>query len=67
MFTIGAFFGVALIAWLVKRNNDRDAYDSSRDDGMWLLLLHVRQDLRLIAFLLGGVIIMLGIIADRLP
>jgi hypothetical protein len=31
----------------------------------WLLLLHVREDLKLVAFLLGGIMILLGIIADQ--
>jgi hypothetical protein len=31
----------------------------------WLLLLHVREDLKLVAFLLCGIMILLGIIADQ--
>jgi hypothetical protein len=42
---------------------DRHLYD---EEGTWLLVLHVRQDLKLITFLLGGVIVMLGVIADRM-
>jgi hypothetical protein len=30
------------------------------------LALHIRQDLRLVAYSLGGVIVMLGVVADRL-
>jgi hypothetical protein len=37
-----------------------------RDDRIWHLVLHIRQDLKLIAFALGGVMVMLGIIADRI-
>jgi hypothetical protein len=39
------------------------ALDSER---IWLLVLHIRQDLKTVAFLLGGVMVLLGIIADRI-
>jgi hypothetical protein len=29
-------------------------------------MLHARQDLKLIVFLLGGIIVMLGVVADRI-
>ena len=41
-----------------------NAYE--RDDRIWHLVLHIRQNLKLIAFALGGVMIMLGVIADRI-
>ena len=31
-----------------------------------LLLLHVRQDLKLVVFLLAGILVMLGVVADVL-
>lgn len=34
------------------------------DDEVKTLILHARQDLKFIAFLLGGVVVMLGIVAD---
>ncbi len=66
MFTAGAFLGVAVIVWLAGRanNQDRPDYDRAAPDN-YLLILHVRQDLKLISFLLFGVIVMLGVIADR--
>ena len=70
MFTGGAFALVILIAWFTGRRNeeDRPGYDRARDrgDDLWQLTLHIRQDLKLVAFLLGGVIIMLGVVADRI-
>jgi hypothetical protein len=65
MFTFGAILLTTLLVWYAHRMNERDRsmYD---DDSISLLLLHVRQDLKLVAFLLGGAIVMLGIIADRL-
>lgn len=66
MFTVGAIVLSLALAWAASRGNERDrpSYDRSPDN--WLLLLHIRQDLKLIAFLLFGVVVMLGIIADRL-
>lgn len=70
MFTGGVFFAVAAIAWWVSRNNNRDraSYDNqpTNDPGLWLLLLHLRQDIALAVWLLAGILIMLGVIADRI-
>ena len=69
MFTVGALVLATAIAWLANRYNeqDRSTYDRSLpDDRIWILVLHARQDLKLIAFLLFGVIVMLGIVADRI-
>ena len=67
MFTSIAFLLTLAIAWFTGRMNERDRreYDRHPDD-QWLLLLHSRQDLKLIAFSLFGVIVMLGVIADRI-
>lgn len=67
MFTAGAFVLIALIAWYVSRANetDRAVYDERPDD-LRVLALHTRQDIKLVAFLLGGIIVMLGIIADKI-
>lgn len=70
MFTFGAFLLGGGLAWLSWResNKDRVSYDRLGLDqsAFQLLLLHIRQDLRLVAFLLFGVIVMLGIVADRI-
>ena len=69
MFTAGAFVLFALIAWYAHRKNeqDRSMYDQViHDDREWLLLLHIRQDLKLASFLMCGILVMLGVIADRI-
>jgi hypothetical protein len=67
MFTVGACFFVALLAWLAHRFNEKDRreYRVPDDRQEWLLVLHIRQDLKLVTFLLGGIMILLGIIADQ--
>ncbi len=68
MFTIGAIVLVTALVWYANRanNSDRSAYDEAPGDtSNWLLLLHIRQDIKLVAFLLAGVVILLGVIADR--
>jgi hypothetical protein len=58
------------LAFLGDRANraDRKFYDVVRSDDQRLLelALHIRQDLKLIVFLLAGVILMAGVIADKL-
>jgi hypothetical protein len=73
MFTAGAFFFSCLIGWYANHCNEKDrrTYDRGRDDlrgpdDLWILALHTRQDIKFISFLLGGVIVMLGIIADKI-
>jgi len=67
MFTIGAFIAVGLIGWWADRSNVKDRqHVLSIDDGeVRQSVLHARQDLKLIAFLMAAIVIMLGIIADR--
>jgi hypothetical protein len=60
IFTICAFVGMTLIARAAAKDNYRDS------DEMDINIKHSRQDLRLIAYLLGAILVMLGIIADRL-
>jgi len=53
-----------LAAWANEK--DRAGYDRLTDDeARKTLLLHIRRDLQLIAYLLCGIIVMLGIVADR--
>ena len=70
MFTTIAFFAVALVAWWASRLNDKDrpTYDRlDNDEATRYLLLHTRQDMKLIAFALFAILVMLGVIWDRLP
>lgn len=69
MFVAGAIFLSVALAWAASRANEKDrpSYDGLfEDQKMWILALHTRQDLKLIAFLLGGVIVMLGVVAERI-
>ena len=69
MFTVGAIVLVIITGWWAERKNqkDRSQYDQAAHTGDdWLLRLHIRQDLKLIAFLLAGIFVMLGVIADRI-
>jgi hypothetical protein len=70
MYTAGALILLALLGWYVNRANEKDRrdYDRARstDDRHQQLLLHIRQDVKLIAFLLMGLIVMLAAVADGL-
>jgi hypothetical protein len=59
MFTILAFAAVGLILWTEPR---RQRFDSELPDEN---IKQTRQDLRLIAYSLFAVVVMLGVIADR--
>jgi hypothetical protein len=69
MYTVGAFLLIAVLCWLANRANDKDrpTYNEQMDDDEpnWLLL-HIRQDIKLVAFMLAGIIIMVGLVADRI-
>jgi hypothetical protein len=65
MFTLIALLLGALCAWYAGRMNENDRRAMSRaDKDLPPLILHMRQEVKLICFLLMGVIVMLGIIAD---
>jgi hypothetical protein len=67
MFVLAAFAATALIAWWVDRKNyeDRRVRPSSFDDGeVRQSVVHTRQDVKLITFLLIAILLMLGVIAD---
>jgi hypothetical protein len=70
MFTGGALVLVAVLLFVAHRGNqsDRRMYDLDRDnsDAVRHLMLHIRQDMKMLVFLLAGVIVMLGIVADQM-
>jgi hypothetical protein len=69
MFTIIACFAVAFLAWLARRREaqERSVSDPKIDeDFVRQRVIYIREDIRLIAFLLMAIFVMLGIIADRL-
>jgi hypothetical protein len=65
-------FGSMILGWYASRNEtknhaqDQREYSSLYDDERGEVVLHIRQDLRLACFLLGAILLMLGIIADIL-
>jgi len=68
MFTLLAIGLVGLLLFSANKMNqqDRPMYsEAEAEDRTWPLVLHIRQDLKLIAGLMCGVLIMLGILADR--
>ncbi len=66
MFTVGAFFAVALFAWWALQGTKKEREHVSDRDVVDQGIMFIRQDVQLIAFLLAGILIMLGIIADKL-
>jgi hypothetical protein len=68
MFTIGAFVLIAAVAWYAGRLNVRALSNVVilSDEEFRTSVLNIRQDVKLIAFLLGAIVVMLGVIADRI-
>lgn len=68
MFTVIAFLLVGVIGWYADRMNVKDRSNIAilSDDEVRSAILHTRQDVKFVAFLLGAIIVMLGIIADRI-
>ena len=60
MFTIIVCLALGFIGWFAKREQKQDT------DNAAINIRHSRQDLRLIAYLLTGILVMLGVIADRI-
>jgi hypothetical protein len=63
-----SFVMLALIAWIAHNGNktDRRFYDVGSDHNIREVTVHIRQDLKLVAFLLAGILVMLGILGDTL-
>jgi hypothetical protein len=66
MFTVGAFCAVALFGWWALQGTKKERESVSERDVVDQGIMFIRQDVQLIAFLLAGILIMLGIIADKL-
>ena len=60
MFTLIGIGIIVVVAFLAKREQSKDS--GSTDD----YIRHTRQDIRAVMWLLAAVVIMLGIIADRI-
>ncbi len=69
MFTIIACFAVVAIAVWTDRQSDKELVGRPSvfdDDLVRQSVVFVRRDLRLIAWVLAAILIVLGIIADRI-
>ena len=68
MFTTISFAMLAFIAWIAHSGNktERRFDDAGSDHDIRDVTLHIRQDLKLVAFLLAGILVMLGILGDIL-
>jgi hypothetical protein len=68
MLTTISFIMLALIAWIAQSGNKRNHrfYDLGSDHNIREVTLHIQQDLKLVAFLLAGILVMLGILGDIL-
>ena len=69
MFTIIACFAVVAIAVWTDRQSDKELVGRPSvfdDDLVRQSVVFVRRDLRLIAWVLAAILVMLGIIADRI-
>lgn len=71
MFTLMAIAVVVACAFFAGRMAKRDQRGGAppmprTQDEVDEAIVHTRQDLRLVAVLLAGVIVMLGVIADRI-
>jgi hypothetical protein len=60
MFTLVGIGLVVLVAFLANREQNKDV--GSNDD----YVKYMRQDIRLVVWLLAAAVIMLGVIADRI-
>jgi len=69
MFSIGAFAAIVLVVWYSHRQEQGERNVppvAVEDDYLRERVLFIREDIRLVAYLLMAVLVMLGIIADRI-
>ena len=66
MVSIAAGVLLGATTWLASyvSSQEKDDYGASHGSDDVKLYRHLRQDLRLIVFLLGAIVMMLGIVAD---
>jgi hypothetical protein len=66
VFTLGAIGLVLLAAWASNSAAKADPPTRDNEGEFRDLIRFIRQDMRLVAYLLFGILVMLGIVADRL-
>ena len=66
--TMIAFLTIAGLAWLAQQSNEKERVSvaSFSDEEVRQSICFARQDLRLVAYALAAILVMLGIIADRI-
>lgn len=67
-FTVAALLAVSAVGYFVNRGltKEKDAPRRFEDDTVRQSVVFARDDLKLIALLLAAILIMLGVIADRI-
>lgn len=65
MFTVIGMAGIVLIGWLADRENRKDPATRHDPKELAETIRYSRQDLRMISWLLAAILVMLGIVADR--
>ena len=63
MFMAGSLILLGGIAWYAERSNARDRSSFDYEDNPFHF--KIRQDLKLIELLIEGILVMLGVVADR--
>ncbi len=69
MFTVIALIAVPVLVWICQRQEQRErsvAPPPIDDDFARRRIIYIREEIRLVCFLLMAILVMLGIIADRL-
>jgi len=70
MFTAFAVIAIGLVAWYSHRQEAAERKSTSKlpieNDYAKQRLLYIREDVRLVVYVLMAILVMLGIIADRL-
>jgi len=67
MFTATTIFAMLVIGYAVGKANEKDRAASSYLDPETetrAVILHARQDIKLIVFVLAAILVMLGVLAD---
>lgn len=69
MFTAISLFSLVFMVWFANRrewDERRQQAAPEDDDFLRARILFIRQDLRLVIYLLVGIMVMLGVVADRM-
>ena len=67
MLTTLACFGIATLEWIAQRTENKERLQRSLfdDDQVRQSIMFIREDVRLVAYMLGAILVMLGVIASH--